>query len=403
MIELVAIGDEVLHGYTVNANASFIAKTLLEHGFVSVRHTVVGDDEKAVSQVLQEALARSSIVITTGGLGPTCDDWTRKIVADLFRVALVEPEGLREKLISRFGKNFPTLEDQVLQVKGAHLFENRLGTASGFTLNNVICLPGVPQEMKAMLVEEVIPYLKATLPLVKRLFVEPIHFHTLKEPEVDAVLRLMQQKVPEVTYGIYPGYSTLTVHLCAYAANEEEKKRLFQPAKKLLLEQFGAFVYISNQGKLTEAVHTRLLEKGLTLSLAESCTGGALSASFVQYPDASQYLQGSIVSYSNKSKQELLGVDPELFKTVGAVSTEVTEMMALAAKKKFSTDIAIAVSGILGPGGATATKPVGTVSATIVCANQQVHSWTMHFVGNRSSILEQTIQAIHAHLLSLLT
>ena len=192
--------------------------------------------------MLQDALARSSIVITTGGLGPTCDDWTRKIVADLFRVALVEPEGLREKLISRFGKNFPTLEDQVLQVKGAHLFENRLGTASGFTLNNVICLPGVPQEMKAMLVEEVIPYLKATLPLVKRLFVEPIHFHTLKEPEVDAVLRLMQQKVPEVTYGIYPGYSTLTVHLCAYAANEEEKKRLFQPAKKLLLEQFGAFV-----------------------------------------------------------------------------------------------------------------------------------------------------------------
>lgn len=402
MIELVAIGDEVLHGYTVNGNASFIAQTLLEHGFVTVRHTVVGDDEKRVAEVLQEALQRGSLVITTGGLGPTCDDWTRKIIADLFDLRLVEPKGLRERLILLFGKDFATLENQVLQVEGAHLFENRLGTASGFVVNGVICLPGVPQEMREMLVKEVVPYLQARMPVENRLFIQPIHFHTLKEPEVDAVLRLLHEKMPDVSYGIYPGYSTVTVHLLCYASSEREKMRLLAPAEKMLLEHFGAFQYKSALGKLSEALHERLLQKGMSLSLAESCTGGALSASFVQYPDASKYLQGSIVSYSNKSKKELLGVDPELFNTVGAVSTEVTHMMATGAKKRFSTDIAVAVSGILGPGGATSTKPVGTVCVTIVIGDLPAYSWTMHLVGNRATILERTVQAIHAQLFTLL-
>lgn len=404
MIELVAIGDEVLHGYTINSNASYIAKTVLEAGYLTSRHTVVGDDEIQVTKILSEALKRGSFVIVTGGLGPTCDDLTRKIVANLFKVPLKEPPGLRDRLTSLFGLSFPTIEDQVLQLDGAHLFVNRLGSASGFAMENealfpnscLVCLPGVPNELQALFSTEVLDFLKTKNLLKTALYSEPLHFHTLTESQVDPTLREIEKMNPQIRCGIYPGYSALTVHLEC-----RSEKESIAPYKKLLLERFGAYHYASTTGALTEAVHELLLSSKITLSCAESCTGGALSASFVRYANASHYFQGAVVSYSNQSKEKLLQVAHKTIESFGAVSVEVTEEMATSIRRQLGTDCSIAVSGILGPTGATPGKPVGTMCATISLLDRPLYSWTMHFVGNRVALLEQTIQAIHAELYKL--
>lgn len=414
MIELVAIGDEVLYGYTLNGNASFMAQQLLEHGFLVTKHTVVADNAEDVEQVLTEALQRGACVIVTGGLGPTCDDLTRAIVAQIFAVRLSEPENLREKLIGLYGADFVSakrevFENQLLQPEGAHLFENRLGSASGFAIQDskrfpgghLICLPGVPQEMRAMFTDSVIDYIKkcgidSSAPGMA-LCIEPLHFHTVKEPEVDQVLRMIQQKIPEVSFGIYPGYSTVSVHIKTKQKDFSDALR----AKKLLLEHFHAYQFTSASGKLTQAVHDLMIEKNITLCCAESCTGGALCASFVQYPDASKYVQATIVAYSNEMKETLLGVERATIEAFGAVSCEVTNAMAKGVRARCGSDCAVAVSGIFGPSGGSISKPVGTVCATIVYKEIAVHSWTMHFKGNRAAILERTVQAIHAELYSL--
>ncbi len=405
MIELVAIGDEVLYGYRVNSNAAFLANHLLEQGFITTRHQVVGDTTARVTEVLTDALKRGSCVIVTGGLGPTVDDLTRRIAADLFQVALTEPKGLRDTLTARFGKDFITLEDQVLQPEGAVLFENRLGTASGFVLANnqlfpnahLVCLPGVSQEMKAIFSESVLPYLVAAGIARSDLYIERLHFHTIKEPEVDAVLRDIHKAYPSVSFGIYPGYSTLSVHIIT------AHRATVAAAKKMLLDRFQAYQFQSASATLTEAVHDMLLAKKITLSLAESCTGGALAHSFIQHAGASGYFVTSIVAYSNAMKEKLLGVDPSLLDAHGAVSVEVTHAMASGVKSRSLSSCSIAVSGILGPEGGAPQKPVGTVCATIMLEGVPTASWTMHLRGNREAILEQTVQAIHARLFALLS
>jgi nicotinamide-nucleotide amidase len=398
MIELIAIGDEVLYGYTVNHNASFIAQALLEKGYACTQHRVVGDDPVALKKVLEDALKRNACVITTGGLGPTCDDWTRKVVCELYGIALHEPAGLREKLIATFGKKISSLEDQVLVPQGSHLFENRLGTASGFSINRdgatLIALPGVPQEMRAMFASDVLSYLELNVKLPKKRYFEVVHLFYLKESEIDGTLREIEKKYPQVLCGIYPGYSTITVH---FSAEGEIEELAF--AKQQLIAKYAQHVCEKTLG---DEVHALLLEKKITLATAESCTAGALAASFVANPDASKYYQGSIIAYNNQMKEQLLQIDPIVLDHFGAISKEVTLQMAEQVRTLMNTDCGIAVSGIFGPTGGTAEKPVGTVCMTIALKNFPPKSQTFHFVGNRSTISERTVQAIKAELLFLL-
>jgi len=393
MIELVSIGDEVLYGYTINQNASFMAKQLLETGFLVSRHSVVSDEKESVQALLNDAFLRSRFVIATGGLGPTCDDKTKKSVAELFNLPIVTDESLRKMLQEKFDLDTATLDNQCMLPKGAHLFENNLGTAPGFALvkekSHLICLPGVPAEMKAMFFQ-VIAYIKKHCSIEKKLCTEVLHFHSVKEVQVDAVLRSLRAKYPHVQVGIYPGFSVQTVHLTC------QEKRDSEDAKKYLLEHFGAYQF--HAPTLVQAVHSRLLDRGITLATAESCTGGGLAKAFVEHPGASQYFQGSVVTYSNESKVKILHVPEKVLNEEGAVSCEVTEVMAQSVQALFSTTCSIAVSGILGPTGETPTKPVGTVCATIYFQDKEPDSWTMHFHGSREAILEQVIQAIAAKL-----
>ena len=400
-IEIVAIGDEVLYGYAVNSNASYISQQLVAHGFIPTRHAVVGDDKERVKSLLMQALQRKSLVITTGGLGPTLDDWTRKIAADLFGVPLEANGVLKTRLEALYGKGHPTLQDQMMQPQGAYLFENTLGSASGFILQDqkrfgdglLIALPGVPQEMRQMFTTKVIPYLLENYPPNGPLFVKVLHFVDLVEHQIDPELRKMQRRFPLVHSGIYPGFSTVTVHLMA------GQKEALDPAVGYLRERFAKNLYESPTGTLSEALHLELVKKKITIATAESCTGGALGASFVQHPGASSYYLGTIVAYANSVKIQQLDVMPETLKSHGAASVEVTQEMARSVRQKLGADLGIAVSGILGPTGATATQPVGTICASISYKEFSNYCWTEQLRGNRQMLLERSVQKLLAKTL----
>ena len=409
-IEILAIGDEILHGMSVNTNASFLSKRLLEEGFSVIRHQVVGDDPEQLKKALQETLSRGVCVLTTGGLGPTCDDKTRQIISDFFRTTLkIRPE-IHQKLQERYGKDFPTLSDQAMLPESAIALENRQGTASGFLLENgklfpkslLIAMPGVPAEMKDVFENQVLPLLHKRFDRTSRMFVKILYFAGLKESDIDPLLRQIEKEMPRISCGIYPSYESIAVHLKTNGKSQEEADSLFSPPLKQITEKLGKHLFESPSGHLNAAVHKILIDKKLTLSCAESCTGGKLGLSFVENPDASLYFKGSVVAYSNVIKEQILGIDPDLLFSKGAVSVEVTCQMAENARKLFNTDCALAVSGILGPKGGTSEKPVGTVAASIARDGYATYSWMMHLRGNRAILLERCVNEILGKFLFLL-
>lgn len=399
--EVINIGDEVLYGYTENTNASFISKQLLESGFLPVGHIVVGDDPDTIEQTLTQALKRERVIITTGGLGPTIDDLTRKIVAGLFGVMLAPRDDLKERFNVRYGKDYPTLSDQTEQPEGALLLANELGSASGLILEDeklfpraiLIALPGVPEEMKEMLTKQVIPFLKKRYTNAKGLIIKTMHFVGLREHELDPTLRKLKMQYPDVGFGIYPGISVVTIHLRA------KSEEMLAPAYNFIRDHFGMHLFSSPSGTLLEAVHLELIRQKISLATAESCTGGAIAAAFVQNPNASAYLQAGVVAYSNDVKIRLLGVDAQVIDKRGAVCEEVTCQMAQNVKRLINTDLAIAVSGIMGPAGGSKEKPVGTVAASIAYKELPVFSWTMSLKGNREMLIKKTVQEILAQTL----
>jgi len=404
-IEIIAIGDEVLYGYTINSNASYIAKALLEAGFVTTQHTVCGDDAARLVTTLSQALARKSFVITTGGLGPTCDDHTRRVVAELFRAPLRREALLVEWIENHFGK-VSTLDDQAMVPGGAKILFNALGTAPGFLITGdafpesaLLALPGVPFELYDLVDRYLVPCVREKMASLSALFIEPFHFIHLNEAIVDPLLRSIEARYPKVNCGIYPGYGGVSVHLKAAAATRVEFEKLIADAAGELRAKFGEYLLEGGAMHVEEAVHRFLIDHSTTLALAESCTGGALSARFVALPDASRYFQGSLVAYSNGAKEELLGVQAGTLGLHGAVSVEVTQEMAQGALEKFHADCAVGVSGILGPSGGSPEKPVGLVAATLLHRGGAVFSWMMHLKGNRSVIREKAIETILSELL----
>jgi nicotinamide-nucleotide amidase len=246
--------------------------------------------------------------------------------------------------------------------------------------------------MKEMIIKSVIPYLREQYPR-QHLHFKVLHFVGFSEQQIDPLLRQMQQKFPTVSSGIYPGFSTLSVHL---KSNDEDA---LLPALAVLQERFAKNLYESPSGTLSEAVHLELLKRKITLATAESCTGGALAASFVVHPGASNYFLGSIVAYANSVKEKLLGVDPKTLQAFGAVSEPVTEEMAVNTRQKLGADLGLSISGILGPSGATPTKPVGTICASIAYKNLPIYSWTETMRGNRQMLLERCVQKLLAQTL----
>jgi nicotinamide-nucleotide amidase len=395
-IEIIAIASEVLSGRVVNTNASFISQTLLESGFDVSGHTVLPDDPMLLKKGLTQALKRSELIIVTGGLGPTCDDITRSILAELFDSKIEHHPEVFADLSQRFGHRNVSIENQAQVPKKAQPILNTIGTAPGliFTSDNkcLIALPGVPIEMKKMLLNDVIPYLKqAHSGLVKRP-TKTLNICILSESAIDPLVRELSALYPSVSAGIYPAAGVIRLVL---SSSLEAELTAFSAA---FSEKFETYIFPAESGKIEEAIHNWMIEHQKTLAFAESCTGGLLSAHITALAGASNYFLGSLVVYSNDLKIKILGVSEQTLSTHGAVSRETVSEMIAGVFRLTNADYAIVVSGIAGPEGGSADKPVGTVWAAIGHRGDTPDIALLFAKGNREAIILSTTNRLLGYL-----
>jgi len=367
-VELISIGDEIITGHTVDTNSAYIARKLAEIGLPVVYKSSVGDDLKRMEEVFSIALKRSNIVITTGGLGPTDDDVTKRAIVKVFRRNLVFHEEVLEDLRQRFsarGIEMPSInQNQALLPQGAEYLPNRIGSAIGIVINEngriFVSLPGVPREMQVITDEELIPYLQAH---IKEQFLKTIKLRTTGIIE-SALAEIIQPhlKIPETVRLAYlPAFCGVDLRIIASGRSQQEADSAANEVKEQLVRLAGKYIYAEGDESLEELVGRLLKEKKARVTTAESCTAGMLAAKFTEVPGSSDYFDCGFVTYSNESKVELLDVPPEIIEEHGAVSLQAAEAMALSAREKAGVDYSVAITGIAGPDGGTDEKPVGTV------------------------------------------
>ena len=398
-LSLIAIGDEILCGHTLNRDASIIALACTKIGRMPLSHAVVGDDLDEIEKVLRRELSLGGDVIAFGGLGPTLDDCTRQVVAKIFQRPLVVIDEYKNSLESRYGKNFPTILDQSTQPAGASLLANSVGTAPGLILEDkklfpgarLYVLPGPPSELEDVLTTGVISRLEEG----KRCHSVWLTFFDILEHDMDPLLRRLKKRWPSLIVGIYPAYGVLSIHLACHGASE-----VISEAQDELLHQFGKFVL--PEGISLQAYCLSLLkERGWKVSTAESCTAGGLAALIASEKGASDVFFGGVVAYRESIKQKVLNVPEGIIERYGVVSEEVTAYMAQSVKVLMGTDVAIATSGYFGPAGGTSQAPVGTVCATFLIPGKTC-SQTFLFHGTRTAIREQALGCILARFVRLL-
>jgi nicotinamide-nucleotide amidase len=396
-IEVIAIGDEILKGTTINTNAAFIGKELLAKGYLVTTQQVLSDTHENMLQGLKIALERSQIILCTGGLGPTLDDNTRDIAASLFDSKMHFDEEVYKELITRYGDKFPTLKNQATIPDKAIKIPNPVGTALGFIFekdNSCLALmPGVPVEMEPMLKNHVIPYL--TQRYKSEFYKEDVYLFNMIEGPVDKTLRELEKEFPLVQFGIYPSLGFLTVHLKGDSKQAEEQ---IKKAKEKLKSIYSENIFESPTGKIEDAIQALMIQKKYTLSLAESCTGGSLASVLTSVPGASKYFLGCVVAYSNALKEQILGVSTALLKEKGAVSPEVAEAMAEGVRKLTGSSYALAVTGVAGPDGGSPEKPLGTVWGAIASPDKKTYSFKIGMRGTRKMIIERSVNALLSEL-----
>ena len=395
--ELVAVGTEILLGNIVNTNSAYLSEKCAQLGLSVYYESVVGDNRDRMKAVIASALDRSDVVILSGGLGPTEDDLTKEVCAEVMGLPLSEDPHSRkriERYMKEYKKNHPDNNYKQAQVpEGAVVLDNHNGTAPGLILEKngktAILLPGPPNELIPMFEESVFPYLRKKQPEI--ICSQVVKICGIGESQVAADIQDMIAAQTNPTLAPYA--KTGEVHLRITAKGEDEKscKKLIKPVVKELQKRFGKNVFALDADKtLEESVVDLLKEKELTLSLAESCTGGAIAARIVNVPGASQVFTHGFVTYSNRAKRECLGVKKSTLKTVGAVSAKCARQMAKGGCAASGADICLSVTGLAGPDGGTSETPVGTVFMGC-CCNGHTVTREYHFTGNRTKIRQQAV------------
>ncbi len=398
--EIVAVGTELLLGQILNTNARYLAQALARLGIDIYYQTVVGDNRERLAGVLSRALARSDVVITCGGLGPTADDLTREAVADALGLPLIEDEAARQVVESYFRRRGLDLAPagnrrQWLLPAGARALRNEHGSAPGFILEAggkvVISLPGPPGELRPMFEEQVLPYLSA-LPgrdgtvIVSRV----LHLCGIGEAAAEELVRdLAEGSNPTLAPYAHPGQVDL--RLTAKARSEEEARRLLAPLEEEVRRRLGEHVFGADEETLEAVVGALLRARGLRLALAESCTGGLVAERITRVPGSSDYFVFGAVTYANEAKERVLGVPAETLRRWGAVSRQTALAMAEGARALMDADVAVAITGIAGPTGGTPEKPVGTVYFGL---SAREGSWWRKgsFTGDRETIRRWSAQ-----------
>ncbi len=364
--EIITIGTELLHGLVRDTNSERIVERLASIGVEVVHHTTVGDDSARMADAFRAVAGRAQAVVVTGGLGATPDDLTRKIIATVFRRRLVLDEAVLDKIRARFrerGVEMPAInESQALVPKGAKIIENPRGSAPGlhFTHQDVdfFCLPGVPSEAEAMMDLYVVPFLRARRPVsqIARRIVRTIG---ISESALAERFQSVEAEETLVRIGYLPHSSGVDITLTATSPDGAWLQDAIERCERRIVELAGDHAYGGGDDTISSAVGALLVKRKLTIAAAESFTGGGLGAMIAQTPGASRYFLGGVVAYSNRVKQELLGVKTATLERHGAVSAEVAEEMASGARKRFDSDLALSSTGIAGPDGGSVEKPVG--------------------------------------------
>ena len=370
--EIIAVGSELLTPFRTDTNSLWLTDRLNSVGVEVKLKTIVGDDDARLEETIRDALKRSGIVVLTGGLGPTEDDITRKIAARALgrRLSLDERvlEEIRAKFL-RWGRKMPEINArQAMVMEGAEVLPNPNGSAPGMYLEHdsrvVALLPGPPREMKPMFDTHVLPRIASRAGGV-RVARRVLRVAGLGESAVDERIAPVytQYKNPQTT--ILFTNTDIEIHLTAQGKTEQEAELLLDGLSGQIEERLGDSVFAFRGETMEEVVGLRLAVGGFNLAVAESCTGGLIAHRLTEVPGSSTYFTEGLVTYSNEAKTRLLGVPEELIERHGAVSAEVAEAMAEGVKQRASTDFGLAVTGVAGPGGGTADKPVGLVYVSL--------------------------------------
>lgn len=397
--EIICIGTELLLGHIVNTNASFIASRLAEIGIDHYFQTTVGDNPKRLFDTIKSALDRSDIVITTGGLGPTVDDITTQVIAEVFGKELVMEKGVLKDInvfFGKIGRKVPkgTLR-QAFIPEGAKWLRNPYGTAPGLIIKEgaktLIALPGPPREMEPMMTDHIIPYLKKISDgwTIKS---RSIRLIGLAEAAVNEKVKDLLAMSGAVTVGIYAKQREVELKVMTKQKNEKLADIAISGIEQIIKKRLKDYIYGTDNETLEEIAGKLLLKKKRTVAVAESCTGGLISSLLTNIPGSSGYFREGLIAYSNEVKIRDLGIPLENIKKYGAVSPQVAAKMANGIRKKASADIGIGVTGIAGPGGGTKTKPVGLVYIALASKNRIICE-QFNFAGSRLEIKSQAARS----------
>lgn len=399
-IELVTIGTELLLGFTIDTNGAEIARSLAAHGVRVVRRTSIADRAEDIRDAVETALTRTGAVITTGGLGPTRDDITKHVVADMFGWPLEFDDTVWEALLARFARvgRAPVASNrsQAEVPRGATVLPNQWGTAPGLWLEDarglVVMLPGVPHEMRNLLAHEVVPRMNGrgggTVIASRTVRTSGIAESTLAERLGD-----IEDTVAPLTLAYLPGVEGVDLRVTAWNLPAGESELRLDAGVAELRARAGEFVYGEGGDDLAALVVQRAREAGVRIAVAESCTGGLVGARLTAVPGSSDVFVGGVITYGDALKTLLLGVDPGVLAASGAVSEATAKAMADGARERLGADLAVSITGVAGPGGGTEAKPVGTVWLAIAGADAAATAVEMRFGGDRGDVRARSAQA----------
>ena len=403
-VEIVTIGTEILLGQLVDTNSVFIARNLADHGVdVFAKHSV-GDNADRLAAMLEGVLDRADGAITTGGLGPTVDDLTKDAVAHAVHKKLVLHEPSLRAIEERF-KTFgrPMTENNRRQAylpEGSVVLDNPHGTAPGFVALRddgkfVACMPGVPREMRSMLVEKLLPWLVQRFELRSAIYTRTLHTVGIGESELDRRVEDLFRTLENPKIAMLAHGGRVDIKVMAKATSREQAEAMIEPVAEELRRRIGSGYYGDDDVTLPGAIVARMRERGWTLGTAESCTGGAIADAIVTVAGASTIFRGGIVAYANDVKVVQLGVSERTLARVGAVSEETAVEMARGARERLGVDFAISTTGIAGPDGGTDEKPVGLVWFALALGDGEIETRRLTFPGTRADVRDRaTIAAL---------
>ena len=408
--ELISVGTEILMGNIVNTTAAYLSRKLAQIGVSVYYQSTVGDNKERLAQAMKQAIFRADVVILSGGLGPTKDDVTKEVAAEVLGRTMSLDERTMERIreyFVRVKKDTITENNwkQAMVPEGAIILDNHNGTAPGIIMEEknttVILLPGPPNELTLMFEESVLPYLQKDEKKV--LYSRMVKVCGIGESQAETMIQDLIDSQSNPTIAPYAKTGEVHFRITALASTKEEGRALVKPVVEELKKRFKKAVYTTKEEVTLEEKLVKMLKKrGLTMSTAESCTGGMIAAKLVNVSGVSEVFRSGAVTYANEAKMQLLGVKKKTLRKYGAVSAQTAEEMAIGAAMNLDTDVAVAVTGIAGPDGGTKEKPVGLVYiGCYVCG--QVNVYECHFTGTREKIRESTtIMALNLIRLMLL-